>query len=231
VDGEKVVTYLEAILQEKLPKSVIVIGSGAIGVEFSTVWSSYGVEVTIVEMLPRLVPLEDEEVSAELDKAFKKRGIKTLLGHKVESVEATKTGVKVTVSAEGATKVLEADQALVRRLPLNSGAGLEEVVLVSERGFVEIVSACNQRSGIGPSAIDRQADVGACRLGDGYCLCREHRRCGDGQTGLRDDAARHLLPAADRLLWHHRSAGQGTRVHGQGGAVSVPGEWQGSWAG
>jgi dihydrolipoamide dehydrogenase len=64
VDGQKVVTYLEAILQEKLPKSVVVIGSGAIGVEFSTVWNSYGVEVTIVEMLPRIVPLEDEEVSA-----------------------------------------------------------------------------------------------------------------------------------------------------------------------
>ena len=76
-------------MQEKLPKSVIVIGSGAIGVEFSTVWSSYGVDVTIVEMLPRIVPLEDEEVSKELEKEFKKRGIKTLVGHKVESVEAT----------------------------------------------------------------------------------------------------------------------------------------------
>ncbi len=141
VDGEKVVTYLEAILQEKLPKSVIVIGSGAIGVEFSTVWSSYGVEVTIVEMLPRLVPLEDEEVSHELDKAFKKRGIKSLLGHKVESVEATKTGVKVTVSAEGPTKVLEADQAMVAIgfRPNSKGLGLEEVgVKISERGFVEI---------------------------------------------------------------------------------------------
>jgi dihydrolipoamide dehydrogenase len=83
VDGEKVVTYLEAILQEKLPRSVIVIGSGAIGVEFSTIWSSYGVEVTIVEMLPRLVPLEDEEVSKELKKEFEKRGIKCLVGHKV----------------------------------------------------------------------------------------------------------------------------------------------------
>jgi dihydrolipoamide dehydrogenase len=150
VDGEKVVTYLEAILQEKLPKSVIVIGSGAIGVEFSTVWSSYGVDVTIVEMLPRLVPLEDEEVSSELDKAFKKRGIKILLGHKVESVEATTpalaggardTGVKVTVSAEGATKVLEADQALVAIgfRPNSKGLGLEEVgVKISERGFVEV---------------------------------------------------------------------------------------------
>jgi dihydrolipoamide dehydrogenase len=141
VDGEKVVTYLEAILQEKLPKSVIVIGSGAIGVEFSTVWSSYGVEVTVVEMLPRLVPLEDEEVSAELDKAFKKRGIKTLLGHKVESVEATASGVKVTVSAEGATKTIEADQALVAIgfRPNSKGLGLEEVgVKISDRGFVEV---------------------------------------------------------------------------------------------
>jgi len=88
VDGQKVVTYLEAILQEKLPKSVVIIGSGAIGVEFATIWASYGVEVTVVEMLPRLVPLEDEEVSAELKKAFAKRGIQVLVGHKVESVEA-----------------------------------------------------------------------------------------------------------------------------------------------
>ncbi len=70
VDGEKVVTYLEAILQEKLPKSAVIIGAGAIGVEFATIWHSYGVEVTIVEMLPHLVPLEDEEVSKELEKAL-----------------------------------------------------------------------------------------------------------------------------------------------------------------
>ncbi len=141
IDGEKVVTYLEAILQEKLPKSVIVIGSGAIGVEFSTVWNSYGVDVTIVEMLPRIVPLEDAEISSELEKAFKKNGIKTLVGHKVEAVEATKTGVKVTVSADGATKVLEADQALVAIgfRPNSKGLGLEEVgVKINERGFVEI---------------------------------------------------------------------------------------------
>jgi dihydrolipoamide dehydrogenase len=69
-----------------------VIGSGAIGVEFSTIWSSYGVKVTIVEMLERLVPLEDEEVSSELAKAFKKRGINALTGHKVESVESIGSG-------------------------------------------------------------------------------------------------------------------------------------------
>ncbi|RJP52555.1 MAG: dihydrolipoyl dehydrogenase [Anaerolineaceae bacterium] len=141
VDGEKVVTYLEAILQDQLPKSAIIIGSGAIGVEFATVWSSYGVDVTIVEMLPRLVPLEDEEISKELEKEFKKRGIKTMTGHKVESVEATKTGVKVKVSAEGKETILEADQALVAIgfRPNSKGLGLEEVgVKISERGFVEV---------------------------------------------------------------------------------------------
>jgi len=141
VDGEKVVTYQEAILQEKLPKSVIVIGSGAIGVEFSTVWSSYGVDVTIVEMLPRLVPLEDEEVSKELKKEFEKRGIKCLVGNKVESVEATKTGVKVKVSAEGKETTLEAEQALIAIgfRPNSKGFGLEEVgVKLNDRGMVEI---------------------------------------------------------------------------------------------
>ena len=141
IDGEKVVTYWEAILQDKLPKSVVVIGSGAIGVEFSTVWNSYGVDVTIVEMLPRIVPLEDEEVSKELEKEFKKRGIKAMTGHKVESVEATATGVKVVVSADGKQTTLEADQALVAIgfRPNSKGLGLEEVgVKINERGFVEV---------------------------------------------------------------------------------------------
>lgn len=141
VDGQKVVTYTEAILQEKLPKSVVVIGSGAIGVEFSTVWNSYGVDVTIVEMLPRIVPLEDVEVSSELEKAFKKRGIKILSGHKVEAVETTEAGVRVTVSSDGNSKVLEAEQALVAIgfRPNSKGLGLEELgVKISERGFIEI---------------------------------------------------------------------------------------------
>ncbi|MCS6994931.1 MAG: dihydrolipoyl dehydrogenase [Anaerolineales bacterium] len=141
IDGEKILTYWEAILQEKLPKSVVVIGSGAIGVEFSTIWNSYGVEVTIVEMMPRIVPLEDEEISAELEKSFKKRGIKVLTGHKVEAVEAVESGVRVTVSSNGASTVLEAEQALVAIgfRPNSRGLGLEEAgVAISERGFVEI---------------------------------------------------------------------------------------------
>ena len=76
VDGEKVVSYMEAILQEKMPESVVIIGAGAIGVEFATIWNGYGSDVTIVEMLPRLVPLEDEEIGNELGKSFKRSGIK-----------------------------------------------------------------------------------------------------------------------------------------------------------
>jgi len=110
-------------------------------VEFATVWSSYGVDVTIVEMLPRIVPLEDEEISKELEKEFKKRKIKTMTGHKVESVQATATGVQVKVSAEGKETVLVADQALVAIgfRPNSKGLGLEEVgVKINERGFVEV---------------------------------------------------------------------------------------------
>ena len=141
VDGEKVVTYLEAIMQDKFPKSAVIIGAGAIGVEFATIWNSYGAEVTIVEMLPHLVPLEDEEVSKELEKNFRKSGINFLIGHKVESVEATKSGVKVVVSAEGKDTTLEAEQALVAIgfRPNSKGLGLEELgVKISERGFIEI---------------------------------------------------------------------------------------------
>jgi dihydrolipoamide dehydrogenase len=141
MDGQKVVTYLEAILQEILPKSVVIIGAGAIGMEFATVWNGYGVEVTVVEMLPHVLPLEDEEAASEVARAFNKRGIKLLAGHKVESVETTTTGIKVTVSSSGEMKVLEAEQALlaIGFRPNSKGLGLEEVgVKISERGFIEI---------------------------------------------------------------------------------------------
>jgi dihydrolipoamide dehydrogenase len=141
IDGEKVVSYMEAILQTKLPKSVIVIGGGAIGVEFSTVWNAYGTEVTIVEMLPRIIPLEDEEISAELSKAFQKRGIKVLAGHRVQSVETTDAGVRVKVASDSGEKTLEAEQALmaIGFKPNSKGFGLEEVgVKTNQRGFVEV---------------------------------------------------------------------------------------------
>ncbi len=143
VDGEKIVTYHEAILQEKMPKSVVIIGGGAIGVEFATIWNAYGAEVTIVEMLPRLLPLEDEESSAELTKAYQKRGIKVLTGHRVMAVEATDNGAQVRVSpGEGQEeKTIEAEQAMIAIgfRPNTKDLGLEEVgVALNQRGFIEI---------------------------------------------------------------------------------------------
>ena len=140
-DGERVLTYWEAILQEGLPKSVVIIGAGAIGLEFATVWNAYGTEVTLVEMLPRIAPLEDEEVSKELARAFRKRGIKMLTGTKVEGIETLKTKVKVKVSGPDGEQVLDAEQALVAIgfKPNTKGFGLEKTgVKLSERGFVEI---------------------------------------------------------------------------------------------
>jgi dihydrolipoamide dehydrogenase len=141
VDGKHVVTYLEAILQEKLPQSAIIIGAGAIGVEFATVWSSYGAQITIVEMLPQLLPLEDAEIGVELGKAFSKRKINVLTGHRVEAIQATDSGVKVEVSSEQGKKTLEAEQALVAIgfRPNGRGLGLEELgVKISERGAIKI---------------------------------------------------------------------------------------------
>lgn len=141
VDGRSVLTYKEAILQERLPGSVVIIGSGAIGVEFATIWNAYGSQVTIIEMLPRLVPLEDEEVSAELKKAFERRGIRCLVGHKVEAVESTENGARVRVSTEGKELILEAEQALVAIgfRPNTEDLGLDVAgVKTNVRGFIEI---------------------------------------------------------------------------------------------
>jgi dihydrolipoamide dehydrogenase len=141
VDGTHVLTYWEAILQEKLPASVVIIGAGAIGVEFATIWNSYGAEVTLVEMMPRIVPLEDEEISTELARAFKKRKINLLTGTRVQSAAGSENGAKVIVSTPEGEKTLEAEQALlaIGFKPNSDGLGLEEVgVKLGPRGHVEV---------------------------------------------------------------------------------------------
>jgi dihydrolipoamide dehydrogenase len=141
VDGKNILTYLEAILQPTLPKSAIIIGAGAIGVEFATIWSSYGVPVTIVEMLPRLLPLEDEEISSELAKALAKRKINILVGHRVEALEAAEAGVSLRASGENGEVTLQAEQALVAIgfRPNSRDLGLEQQgVKISDKGAIEI---------------------------------------------------------------------------------------------
>ena len=138
-----VVTYEEQILADKLPSSIIIGGSGAIGTEFAYVLRSYGVDVTIVEFFDRMVPNEDAEISAEITKAYKKLGIKVLTSTKVESIEDTGSGVRVTVSPAkgGAAQVLEADCFLsaVGFAPRTEGYGLENTgITLTERGAIAV---------------------------------------------------------------------------------------------
>ncbi len=140
-DGDRVLSYRDAILQEHLPESVVIIGAGAIGLEFATIWSAYGVDVTLVEMLPRIAPLEDEEVSQVLTKAFSKRGIKVLAGTKVEGIKRLKMKVKVTVSGPDGEQTLDAEQALLAMgfRPNTEGLDLNIAgVKLDARGFPEI---------------------------------------------------------------------------------------------
>ncbi len=141
--SERVVTYEEQIMTDNLPESIIVAGAGAIGVEFAYVMSNYGVKVTIVEFLDRMVPLEDAEISAELAKAYKKLGVTVLTGTKVETIDDSGDKVKVTVSpaAGGDSKVLEADKVLqaIGFAPRTEGYGLENTgVALTQRGAVDI---------------------------------------------------------------------------------------------
>ncbi|HXE81067.1 MAG TPA: dihydrolipoyl dehydrogenase [Vicinamibacterales bacterium] len=141
VDHERIITSDEAIHLKQVPKSIVVLGSGAVGVEFASIFHSFGSKVTIIELLPRIVPAEDEAVSAELEKSFKKRGIAVHTGSKVTSAKATAKGVEMTAElAGGKTEKLEAEYLLVAtgRRPVTEGLGVEELGLALERGYIRV---------------------------------------------------------------------------------------------
>jgi dihydrolipoamide dehydrogenase len=138
---DRVVTYEEQILSEDLPGSIVIAGAGAIGVEFAYVLHNYGVKVTIVEFLDRMVPLEDEEVSTELAKRYKRLGIDVLTSTKVSKIEESGAGVRVTVSRDGKDQVLEADKVLqaIGFQPRVEGYGLDKTgVKLTDRGAIEV---------------------------------------------------------------------------------------------
>ncbi|HEX5090325.1 MAG TPA: dihydrolipoyl dehydrogenase [Nocardioides sp.] len=141
IDGERVITSEEALRLDRVPASVVVLGGGVIGCEFASVWRSFGAEVTIVEALPRLVPLEDEASSKALERAFRKRGIGFRTGTPFQSVKTTDDGVAVTV--EGG-EVLEAELLLVAvgRGPATDGLGYDEQGVAMDRGFVLADERC-----------------------------------------------------------------------------------------
>jgi dihydrolipoamide dehydrogenase len=135
----RILTNMEILGINQIPKSMIVIGAGAVGVEFGSIFRSFGAEITIIEYLPRLVPVEDEEVSKELARLFRKRGIDINVGAKVEKVEKIDGGVRVTfTSSDGKQIVKEADKVLVAvgRAPRTDNVGLDKINIQLEKGFV-----------------------------------------------------------------------------------------------
>ena len=141
VDKKRIIFSDEAIHLPQVPKSIAIMGSGAVGVEFASIFKSYGSEVTVIELLPRLVPGEDEAVSAELERTFKKRGIKVHTGTKVTSAKATATGVDLEMQdKDGKTQKASFEMLLVAtgRGPVTEGLDAEKVGLKMEKGYIVV---------------------------------------------------------------------------------------------
>ncbi len=143
VDGKRIVTYRQAIVQDELPESIVIVGAGPIGMEFAYVYNAYGVKVTVVEMLPHILPNEEPEVAAVVAKDFRKQGIRLLAATRTEDIEVTDSGVKVRVKdlASGKEESIDTAQVLVAIgiKPNSQGVGLEAAgVQVSDRGWVPV---------------------------------------------------------------------------------------------
>ena len=140
VDGKAVITSREALELREVPSRVVIIGGGATGVEFAHIWGTYGADVTIIELLPRLIPLEDEELGRHLERAFNKQGIKAMTGAEVKAISVDGDRVEVSVSTAEEDSVIECDKVLVAVGVQGNvhGIGLETVGIATERGFIAI---------------------------------------------------------------------------------------------
>jgi len=136
---DTILTNIEILSLPVFPKSLIVIGSGAVGVEFASVFASFGAQVSIIEALPRIVPVEDEEVSKELARVFRKRGINFHTSAKVDKVEKTKAGIAVTITVDGKQQKIDAEKILIAvgRKPRTENVGLERTKIKPDRGFIK----------------------------------------------------------------------------------------------
>jgi dihydrolipoamide dehydrogenase len=141
IDRKRIITSDEAIHLKEVPKKLVIMGCGAVGVEFASIYRRFGSEVTLIELLPQLVPVEDAAVSAELEKSFKKQGIKALTGTKVTKATVTASGVDVEAQTpDGKTQKMSADLLLVAigRGPVTEGLGIEALGVEMERGYIKV---------------------------------------------------------------------------------------------
>ncbi len=223
---DRILTNIEVLSLNDIPKSLIVIGSGAVGVEFASIYKSFGADVTILEMLPRYVPVEDEEVSKELMRVYRKRGINGFVNAKVEKVEKTKDGVAVTFTVDGKQQKIEADKVLVAvgRAPRTDNVGIEKTKIQLERGFVKI------------DEYMRTAEPGIYAIGDivvgfpqlahsggngRHCRGHAHRRQADEDHQAGADSQCHVLPSGDRQRRPYRSQSSRTGLRREDRQVPV----------
>jgi dihydrolipoamide dehydrogenase len=143
IDEKRIISSTGAVTNESRPGSLVIIGAGAVGIEFADVYAAYGVPVTVLEALPRVLPIEDEEVSAQIARLFSRRGITIRTGVRVKSVTPGPSAVAVAVEAEGKTETIETDQVLmaVGRAARTRGLGLEPLSVATEKGFVTVSSS------------------------------------------------------------------------------------------
>ncbi|HPC36740.1 MAG TPA: dihydrolipoyl dehydrogenase [Candidatus Marinimicrobia bacterium] len=140
IDGKRVISSREAMILPQIPKSIIVIGAGAIGVEFAYLFNAFGAEVNLVEMLPQILPIEDEEIAKELSRSFRKRQIGIHISTKVKSVQTKGDSVEVALESDGKPRTLVADYALVATgvQPNSENLGLEELGIITEKGWIKV---------------------------------------------------------------------------------------------
>jgi len=156
-DPQRILTNIEILNLTEIPKSMAILGAGAVGVEFASCFHRFGTKVQLFEMLPRIVPVEDEEVSKELERLFRKSGIRVETGSRTENIQKTDAGVRFDVTlSNGKTETIEAETLLVAvgRKPLTEGIGLEGTRVQLDRGFVKV------------DALQRTAEPGVYAIGD-----------------------------------------------------------------
>jgi dihydrolipoamide dehydrogenase len=218
----------EALILEKTPKSIIIVGAGAVGCEFADVFNAFGSAVTLIDVMPTILPLEDADSSKEVERSFKKRGITVLTGAKISNVKAAKDSVSMTVDAGGEKKELKADVVLVAagRAPNVEEVGLKEAgVQLTERGFIKI----NEKMETTAKGIYAIGDVAGppmlAHKGEHEGAVFAELLVGKSTHGMDYNNIPNVLPSGGGLDRAHRAAVQGQEARLQGRQVPLLSEW------
>ena len=236
-DAKTILTNIEILNLPAIPKTMLIIGAGAVGVEFASIFNRFGTKVTVLEMLPRLVPVEDEEVSKELERYFKKTGIRCETGAKAENITSTDKGVRMCVAlANGKREDMEAETLLVAvgRKPNTENIGLENTKVELDRGFIKV----DEYQRTGEPGVYAIGDVvaGTPQLAHVATMRRHGRGGAHGRQARQADQPQshsrlHLHRAGHRQRRAHRSAGARAGLQGEGRQVSVRRQQQGQHPG